>query len=343
MPEVTIILPVHNGANYLKESIESVLSQDFTDFELHILDDGSEDQSAMIAQTTGDSRVVYSKNPVRFGLFKTLNRGFEEASSSLVRIWAHDDRMLSGSLRQFVAFARSHPSAGLVYSDFYGIDSLGKRTGEDMRFQAQRKRTPPLASDKLSLLLFCIYGCLPGNISTVMLRREAWKSLGGFMTGREQIPEFDLWIRLSEKYDIGFISEKAIELRDHPSQLGKSGQKNLKTIEEELIVVTQLRAGLAAILSEKELDRLWRTERGRQHIHWIARAALRGEWATVRRGWHFVKAYGQPWSQVLFWLVSVNGRFFMPDRHAVFDKAGPALSSAANWQLSALCSGKGSR
>jgi len=181
MPEVTIILPVHNGANYLKESIESVLSQDFTNFEVHILDDGSEDQSAMIAQTTGDSRVVYSKNPARFGLFKTLNRGFEEADSPLVRIWAHDDRMVSGSLGRFVEFAKAHPSAGLIYSDFYAVDALGKRTGEDLRFREQRNRTPPLVSDKFSLLLFCIYGCLPGNISTVMLRRDIWKSLGGFL------------------------------------------------------------------------------------------------------------------------------------------------------------------
>src|SRR5688572_20355380 len=126
MPAITILLPVYNGAAYLKESIDSVLAQDYRDFELHILDDVSTDQSPTIARMTGDSRVRYSRNPERYGLFKTLNRGFEEAvQSAYVRIWAQDDRMLPGSLRSFVDFARAHPSAGMFYCDFHVIDYVG--------------------------------------------------------------------------------------------------------------------------------------------------------------------------------------------------------------------------
>jgi glycosyltransferase involved in cell wall biosynthesis len=118
MPQVTVLLPVYNGANYLAQAMQSVLAQDFSDFELHVLDDFSEDESARVAQSSGDPRVRYSRNPERYGLFKTLNRGFEEAKTSLVRIWAQDDIMLPGGLRAFVDFAQRHPSAGMVYSDF---------------------------------------------------------------------------------------------------------------------------------------------------------------------------------------------------------------------------------
>lgn len=323
MPEVTVILPVHNGANYLSEAIDSVLAQDYRDFELHILDDGSEDESLLIAQSTGDARVRYSRNPERYGLFKTLNRGFEEARTSLVRIWAQDDRMLPGCLQAFVNFAREHPSVGMIYCDFIKIDGTGNRTGDELRYEEQRTRTPVLAGAKLSALLFWCYGCLPGNISTVMMTREAWKNVGGFITEFQQAPDYEMWVRLSEHYDVGFISEKTIELRQHAGQLARLGQRELNTIGEELVVVTRLRARLAEMLTEKELSRQWRTERGRQHIHWIARAALRGDWATAKRGWNAVKLYGQPWNQALFWLVSLNGRLFMPDRDAIFDRLAP--------------------
>src|SRR5579864_8534416 len=193
MPQVTVILPVYNGANYLAQSIQSVLGQDFGDFELHVLDDCSVDESAGIAQSTGDSRVRYSRNPERYGLFKTLNRGFEEATTSLVRIWAHDDIMLPGGLRTFVEFAQRHSSVGMIYSDFYEIDARGRRTGREAAYHSQRERTPEVATPEVSALLFWCYGCLPGNVSTVMLRRDAWRKAGGFLTGYQQAPDYDMW------------------------------------------------------------------------------------------------------------------------------------------------------
>jgi len=319
MPRVTILLPVHNGENYLAESVGSILEQDLRDFELHILDDDSSDGSASVAQSTGDPRVRYSRNSSRFGLFKTLNRGFEEAKTELIRIWSHDDVMLPGSLRRFVEFAAAHPSVGMMYSDFFAIDAEGKRTGAESLYCNQRARTPEVAKPQLSALLFWCYGCLPGNISTVMLRRAAWEKVGRFLTGYQQAPDYDMWVRVSECYDVGFIREKTIELREHSLQLGRVGQKQMTTIEEELPVLVRLEERLRGVLSKDELRRGWVMERGRQHVHWVVKALLRGDFEAMTRGWKAIKAYGQPWSQALFWLVSVNGRLFIPDRNKLFD------------------------
>src|SRR5438270_2058359 len=244
MPQVTILLPVYNGANYLAQAIHSVLAQDFADFELHILDDCSDDEGARIAKATGDCRVRYSRNPERYGLFKTLNRGFEEATTSLVRIWAHDDIMLPGGLRAFMDFAKQHSSAGMVYSDFYEIDARGRRAGREGVYENQRARTPELATPRISALLFWCYGCLPGNVSTVMLRRQTWQDVGGFLTGNQQAPDYDMWVRVSQAHDIGFLRQKTIELRSHSLQLGRLGQKQMTTIEEELPVLRQLETRL---------------------------------------------------------------------------------------------------
>jgi hypothetical protein len=325
IPSVTILLPVHNGENYLAQSVGSILNQDLQDFELHILDDDSADGSASIAQSTGDPRVHYSRNSSRFGLFKTLNRGFEEARTELIRIWSHDDIMLPGSLRMFVEFAAVHPSAGMMYSDFFSIDADGRRTGKELLYRNQRVRTPEVAEPQLSALLFWCYGCLPGNISTVMLRRAAWEKAGRFSIGYQQAPDYDMWVRVSECHDIGFICEKTIELREHSLQLGRVGQKEMTTIEEELPVLDQLQKRLTGVLSEKELRRGWVVERGRQHVHWIVKALLRGDFEAMTRGWQAIKAYGQPWSQVLFWLVSMNGRLFVLDRDKLFDMKATCL------------------
>jgi glycosyltransferase involved in cell wall biosynthesis len=318
MAKITVILPVHNGANYLESSIRSVLGQSFEDFVLHVLDDGSSDSSAKIAKSTGDSRVRYSYSE-RNGLFKTLNRGFALAESPLVRIWAHDDLMLPHCLERFVEVADEHPSCGMFYCDFYAIDKNGVRTAQEQNYKSQRDRTPTVATSEVSAALFFCFGCLPGNISTVMLRREAWKNVGGFLEGIQQAPDYDMWVRVSERFDVGFITEKLMELRDHPLQLGKTGQKYLTTIREELSIFRELRRRLKPVLSEQEFMRFWRQQRGRQHAHWIAKALLRGDVKSAQRAWQDLHQYGQPKRQAAYWLLSGNGRFFAPEPKMLFD------------------------
>lgn len=321
MPAVTVVLPVRNGANYLQSSIESVLAQRDVDFVLHVLDDASDDATADLVASIRDPRLRYSRNSCGYGLFWTLNRGFAEASAPLVRIWAHDDIMLPGSLAAFVDFAGRHRTAGMVYCDFFEIDASGHRTGREAAYLAQRVRTPDITTPEVSALLFWFYGCLPGNISTVMMRKDVWVSVGGFISGFQQAPDYDMWVRVSERHDIGFIRTKVVELRVHPLQLSRVGQKFMATIEEELPVVGRLEARVAAVTSDRERRRSWRGDRGRQHVHWIARAMARGDFAAAFRGWQAVRRYGQPWSQALFWLVSANGRLGGGKRDMLFDRA----------------------
>jgi hypothetical protein len=320
-PAVTILLPVHNGAQYLRQAIDSVLAQDFHDFELRILDDDSGDESPRLVQEFSDSRIRYSRNPQRFGLFRTLNRGFSEADTSLVRLWAQDDVMLPGSLGKFVRFAEGHPTAGLVYSDFMGIDAAGKPTGIEHRFIEQRRRTPALAGSKLSALLMWTYGCLPGNISTTILRREAWAGVGGFLVGKQQAPDFDMWVRVSERWDVGFLSERLVGLRDHPGQLSRVGQREMTTIEEELPVLHMLERRLDGVLTSDQVRSGWIQGRGSEHVQWAARALLRGDLSAALRGMRAIAAYGRPVRQVAFWLASANGRWLRPDRNKAFDRA----------------------
>jgi glycosyltransferase involved in cell wall biosynthesis len=319
MAKITVVLPVRDGENYLESSIESVLKQTFQDFTLHVLDDASTDTSGEIARSTGDPRLQYSRNSGQNGLFKTLNRGFAEADSPLVKLWAHDDLMLPNCLERFFQAAEKYPACGMIYCDFFAIDSYGTRTGKEQLYTTQRERTPELADPELSAALFFCFGCLPGNISTVMLRRDAWKEVGGFIEGLQQAPDYDMWLRISERYDVGYIPEKLIELRDHALQLGNAGQKDLTTIREELPIFRQLRRRLVPRLNDRDVMSFWRQHRGRQHVHWIAKALLRGEIKNAHRAWIELRKYGQPLRQGAFWLLSGNGRYFTIEPERFFD------------------------
>ena len=325
MPRLTVVLPIHNGASFLQSAISSVLSQDY-DFLLHVLDDVSTDASPEIAQSTGDRRVCYSLNSSRFGLFKTLNRAFREAKTPYVRLWAQDDVMLPNSLSTFMAFADAHRAAGMVYCDFWDIDACGMRTGMEQVFEEQRVRTPEVANAAESALLFYSFGCLPGNISTVMLRRDVWESVGGFLEGFQQAPDYDMWVRLCAVSKIGFIRDKLVELRAHPSQLSKVGHKELTTISEELSIHRALLGALVSVVPRDRLLRFWMHNRGRQHAHWIVRAILKGDFAAARVGWRALAPYGHAWQQFLVWLATGNGRVFAERPKTFYDEFRPCIT-----------------
>jgi glycosyltransferase involved in cell wall biosynthesis len=328
MTEVSVILPIHNGEAYLGEAIASVLAQEACDFELLVLDDDSSDRSSRIALAFGDPRLRYSRNPTHLGLFRTLNRGFVEARAPLVRLWAQDDRMVPGSLARFQEFARTHPTASLIYSDFHVIGPDGVRTGAEAAYVGQRERTPDLADSARSAVLFWSHGCLPGNISTVMVRRSAWEEVGGFQEGKQQAPDYDMWVRLSERADVGFIRDKVVEVRAHEGQLSRVGQRRMTTIEEELPVIKALEARLAKWLPQADLDRSWITGRGRQQMHWIVRALARGDLKAALHGLKAASRSGRLGRQALFWLASMNGRLFTPSRDEIHDQALRKITGA---------------
>ena len=89
---ISIVLPIYNGEKYMRKSIDSVLAQTYANWELLIIDDGSTDNTAIIAQeyAANDSRIRYYKNPENMRLPKTLNRGFSLAGGDFLT-WTSDD------------------------------------------------------------------------------------------------------------------------------------------------------------------------------------------------------------------------------------------------------------
>ena len=130
-PKVSIGLPVYNGARYLAETLESILAQTYTDFELVISDNASTDETEVICRSFAarDKRIRYHRNVTNVGLSKNYTRAFELSSGEYFRWATYDDPIAPEYLASCVAVLDSDPSVVLVHSRSSRIDEHGRVKG----------------------------------------------------------------------------------------------------------------------------------------------------------------------------------------------------------------------
>ena len=126
-PRVSLGLPVYNGEKYLAEAIDSILAQDFRDFELLIVDNASTDRTAEICQAyaAADNRIRYYRNEHNLGAFGNFNRAFELRSGEFFKWCASDDKISPNFIGACVAALDADPDAVLAYSTTESIDENG--------------------------------------------------------------------------------------------------------------------------------------------------------------------------------------------------------------------------
>lgn len=113
VPKITVLMPVYNGEKYLREAMDSILTQTFQDFEFIIVNDGSTDASAKIVQSYTDSRIRLVNNEKNMGLIASLNRGLELAKSEYIARMDQDDISFPLRLEKQVAFMDTHKDVGV--------------------------------------------------------------------------------------------------------------------------------------------------------------------------------------------------------------------------------------
>lgn len=133
-PKLSIGLPVYNGERYLSKAIESILSQDYTDFELIISDNASTDQTSKLCEryAASDGRVIYYRNDRNLGPVVNHNRVFELARGGYFKWAAYDDECSPGMLSRLVSeMEQGGPHLALAYTQSLIIDSGEQVVGED--------------------------------------------------------------------------------------------------------------------------------------------------------------------------------------------------------------------
>lgn len=188
---VSVVIPVWNGERHLAESIESVLAQTHSGFELIIVDDGSTDDTAAIADHYAqmDSRIRVVRQPNQ-GVAAARNTGLEVARSEWVACLDHDDLMLPHRLERQIAFIAEHPEVKVFGSVCEYVNEHARSCGHTIG--------APLRS-RADLEALLAKGCLIGlTHPSVMMHRDTIRALGGYDPAMEPAEDLDLWLRVAE-------------------------------------------------------------------------------------------------------------------------------------------------
>ena len=208
-PLVSVIVPAFNAASTLRESIESALAGSYKNFEIIIVDDGSTDVTATVAEEliTHEARVSLHRRD-NGGVAAALNSGLALAQGEYVARLDADDLWHPAKLERQVEAARRNPNAALIYTWVRYIDpeSRVRRDGPPQRY-------PPHA------LCRGIYESLVGGNSSALMRRDVVRELGGYDETLSSWEDLLLQLRISASHAIDHVPEYLVGYRVRPGSL----------------------------------------------------------------------------------------------------------------------------
>lgn len=200
LPVVTIVTPSYNQAQFLEQTIQSVLSQDYPRLEYIIVDGGSGDGSLEIIRRYADQLAWWVSEPDR-GQTDAINKGFAHAGGDILAWLNSDDTYLPGAISEAVNFLQANPEVGMVYGDADLIDERGKVIG---RFPARQTDYQRLRRG---------YVHIPQQAA--FFRADLWKRVGPLDPSFYFAMDFDLWVRLAKIAPLKYHPRRWASFRLH--------------------------------------------------------------------------------------------------------------------------------
>ncbi len=187
MPKVSIIISVYNGEKYIKESINSVLSQTFTDFELIIVNDGSTDNTRSVISSASDKRITLIDNEYNEGIFVSRNRAILRANGEYIAILDGDDVCMPDRIARQYNTLNTNKDIGFLGSHAIKIGPHGQLMG----YMSYPPKTTQEARRCISQL-----NLNPIIDPTSMFRKDIFISHGGYSLHLPHSMDYELWCRL---------------------------------------------------------------------------------------------------------------------------------------------------
>lgn len=206
-PQITVLMPAYNAADYIGEAIASVLAQTFTDFELLIVNDGSTDDTVAIINSFRDDRIVLINQP-NAGVAAALNTGLKHARAPYIARFDADDVCYPQRLEKQLGFLLHNPDYIMVGSD---VDYI-QENGDFMFHFHCIAHTHQQIIDKL-------YFYCPFVHPAVMYKKESICQEGGYPTHAHNFEDYLLWTQLAKAGKLYNIPEALIKYRLNSSSV----------------------------------------------------------------------------------------------------------------------------
>lgn len=233
---VSIILPVYNGARFLRDSIESVLSQTYQNIEFIIVDDCSTDETPKIIKDYADrdKRIRYYRNNENLKLPRNLNKGFSLSKGEYLT-WTSDDNMYKSTAIEDMVEALRKTKSDFVYASFDIMDAEGRIVGVH---EADSENMKKIAGENT------VGACF-------LYTRNVYQVIGEYNPELVLVEDFDYWQRIFSRFKVTRVEKSIYVYRYHEGQLTNTMRKDLFYNNKE-VTITKNRKGFGK-LSFREL------------------------------------------------------------------------------------------
>ena len=273
MPKVSICIPTYNTARYLPEAIESVLAQDFEDYELVICDNASTDATSDICRAFTDPHVRYIRFDEQTNQSGNFNRCLQEARGEFITLLHSDDFFLPGFIADRVHRFEQQPGLGLIFGAVQIVNDRGAQLMTKVHWDGDRSFLPGELLD--ALLMSCII-----SPPSLMFRKTAMEQAGPFRTDLTWGHDWEWTLRLAEKNAAYFSSRPLAAYRVHDGSgtseiLGaaKNGHQERRILQETFARL----AGQRAHLRKNAFQAL-----SRRQMYFAEQTLLDGQRAVAR-------------------------------------------------------------
>ena len=210
-PLVSILVPSHNGARYLPESLDSILAQSYPNTEVILLDDASTDETPAIAAAYA-GRIEYVRQPENLGIYDNVNVGIARARGDLIATYHADDIYLPTMVEAQVAHFEAHPEVGAVFCSDIFVDAEG--------VEYDRLVLPPEVRGERALDYRTVLNTLLTYQNhflvcpTAMVRASVHRDVGVYRQDRyRNTADLEMWLRIARRYPIAVLESYLMKYR----------------------------------------------------------------------------------------------------------------------------------
>ena len=261
---VTIIVPSFNQGRFIKETVDSILSQDYRPIEVLIIDGASTDQTVSVLKSyIGTPELKWRSEPDR-GVVDAVNKGLAEARGDIIAIQSSDDLFLPGAISSAVEFMRAQPDVALVYGSVELIDECSRVIGRDILREFDLK-------DYLGRFSY-----IPQP--SAFFRSGAAKDVGAWREEVSYAADADYWLRIAVRHKVVRLDRVMGRYRYHPDQRDAQKAK----------IARDWKRAITDLLGANNFDRSTRSF-ARMGIY-LAKYRYTPESQWLRRSWYLYLA-----------------------------------------------------